>query len=172
MSVNLDLGDPVLLTCAFLINQWSLVPVTVITGAERGGCAGFRGMKPLIEPVEGVQGRRRTTELQVHTVPSKMAVLCYEVSFVETPEPIFEQYNDVTSRVSIDMRTSMGRAKLTQLDNEIRRICMIYRKDSPGENWHHIKHIDRRNLTDKRRGLFRIVRDIQFLKVSDYVGHQ
>ena len=172
MSVNLDLGDPVQLTCAFLIANWSLIPVQVAEGAERGGYAGFGNLRPLIEPVEGVEGRRRTKELLVHTIPSRTAILCYEASFVETPLPVFGKYNDVTSRVSMDMRTAMGRTKLNQLDNEARRVCMIYRKISPGENWSYIKQVDRRNLTDKRVGLFRIVRDIQFIKSTDYVGHQ
>ena len=172
VTVNLDLGDPVQLTCIFLIADWSLVPVEVITGATRGGYAGYEGRKPLIRPIEGEEGKLVMSELKVHTIPSRTAVLCYEASFIETPRHLFKQYNDVTSRVSIDQRTSMGRTKLKQLDNEVRRICMKYQKNSPGGNWHYITHLDRKNLTDKKRGLFRIVRDIQFVKVSDFVGHQ
>lgn len=172
MSVNLDLGDPVLITCDIIADNFSSVPVTVATGAVRGGYLGKEGKVPVFNPIEGKAGRKRVASINVHKIPSKVIGLVYEVSYVETESDRFGTRNDITSRVSIDMRMALTKAKLLQLDHEVRRIIMIYRKTSPGGNWDYIKLLDRKDLTDKSKGLFRYVRDIEFIKVCDYVGHQ
>jgi len=169
MSVNIDLGDPVQITCNVINDNLSKVPVETVSGAVRGG---YKGTFPQVIPIEGEEGKKRAKEINVHTIPSRCIIYVYEASYNEVPDSLFGDFNEVTARVSIDIRMSISRSKLSQLDKEIRRIVMIYRKISPGENWSYIKHLQRVNLTNRKSGLFRIVRDIEFLKVSDYVGHQ
>ena len=169
MSTNLDLGDPVALTNTIINDNFSHTAVEVVTGAERGG---YSGLKPLIRPVEGKAGRKTQAEIDVYQIKAKAMITIYEVSYVETVESLFGNYNDITARISIDIRMAISKAKLVELDNEIRRIIMIYRSTSPGGNWDYIKQIQRTDLTNRKRGLYRYVRDIEFVKVSDYVGHE
>jgi hypothetical protein len=169
MSVNLDLGDPVLTVVTFLDADFSHEPVTVITGAERGG---YSGDKPKIQPIEGKEGRRRMAEINVHKEPAKAIVLVYEVSYEDPFRGWPHLYTQDSSRVSIDIRMALRRSKLTELYNEVNRMCMQYLKASPGGNWSYLEFAGRQDLTNRKLGIFRIVRDIRLMKVLNYVGHQ
>ncbi len=171
MSVNLDLQDPVLTVVNFLKAQMKKTPQTVLAGATRGGFTGANNLLPPIEPIEGEAGKKRIAEINVHTIKAKCIILVYEVSYNE-PVKAMGNYADVTCRVSIDQRLAMSKAKLDQLDREVRRICMLYHRATPGGNWSYIEFVTRLPLTDKSKGLYRYVRDINLFKTSDYIGHQ
>jgi len=175
-TVNIDLADPVLTVISFLDEEFSEVPVTVIsdngTNYQRGG---YSGEKPRIIPVEGpiVDGkwRPRRGRTALKTIPAKCEIYVYEVADGgDAEQDIQEDFGDVIIQVSIDIYHGQNKARLVELYNEIRR-CIYKRKLSPGGNYHYLKRVGKQDLTNRATSLFRYVLDIELVKVSDFLGH-
>lgn len=179
--VSLDLADPVLTVVTALENNFSAVPVTVAPGYERGGylatafgITATNGQIPKIEPVEGkiVNGimKLRKGVISLDREPAKAIILVYELPETEDETDSQEQYADVRSNVSIDIRARKNRAQLVALTNEIRRILMKIH-NTIGGNYTYIRRTGKNDLTNRSIGIYRYVIQTELSKVSDFIGH-
>lgn len=169
--VSLDLADAVLTVVEALNNNFSIVPVTVAPGYERGGYSDTTyGVKPRIEPVEGVAGKLRKGIASLDTEKAKAIIYVYEPADTEDETDLQEEFADVRVNVSIDIRVRRNKAQLVALYNEIRRILMKIHK-TIGGNYTYIKRTGKADLTNRSIGIYRYVVETQLIKVSDFIGH-
>jgi hypothetical protein len=171
MAVSLDLADAVLTVVTALNDNFSTVPVEVAPGYTRGGYSStLFGIKPRIEPVEGVAGKLRKGIVNLDTEQAKAIIYVYEPADTEDETDVQEEYADVRVNVSIDIRARRNKAQLVALYNEIRRILMKVKK-TIGGNYTYIKRTGKADLTNRSIGIYRYVVETQLTKVSDYIGH-
>lgn len=172
MSVSLDLADPVLTIINIIDQNFSHLPVEVISGFTRGG---YATPWPRVIPVEGeyegstfIPRRGRTSFKDLEAMAE---VYIYEVSDTGDEETTLDElFGDIRVRVTIDIYHGESRARLISLYDEIKR-CLYKAKRSPGGNWHFLKRLQKIDLSNRKAGFWRYTQDVELLKVSDYFGH-
>jgi len=172
---SLDLDDPVQVVLNIIKDNFSEVPVTVISGFTRGGYARNGKELPRVIPVEGeVKNGRfypRNKKTKIQLVPAKAEVYVYEVSDQgDQEETVDGQFGDIRVRVTIDIFHGESRARLQELYKEIKR-CLYKSKDNPGGNYSHLIRGQKTDLTNRQAGFWRYTQDVELIKVSDYFGH-
>ena len=172
LSVSLDLADPVLTIVNIIKDNFSEIPVTVITGFTRGG---YAKPHPRIIPVEGevvnnrFKPRKGRTDLK--RAPGKAEVLVYEVSDGGDEEnTVDEKFGDIKVRITIDIYHAHSRARFRELYLEIKR-CLYESKYAPGGNYSFLKRLQKIDLSNRQAGFWRYAQDVELVKVSDYFGH-
>jgi len=90
-------------------------------------------------------------------------VLAYSISHKERPAGLNYAHIDYTDVVSIDIRTQTSRAQLILLRDEARRAIYASRKSLGGYSQATIDTIT--DLSDKMRGIWRMVIDVRLEKV-------
>lgn len=171
----MDLEDPVLILKEHLIENFSQVPVEGPTGYSRGGYSASFGPPPIIQEVEGTEVQSRKGKYDLQGDPAHAIIFLYEASWVPTEgKDLRQDFRDIESRVSIDIRTIIGRRALNALFQEMKRIVYLIHRiknEDPSGNWSYVEPINRLNLTNRKIGIWRITYDVRFVKVSEFSGN-
>lgn len=172
MSQSLDLADPILTIINIIKDNFSTIPVEVITGFERGG---YSYTQPRIIPVEGeVKKNRhhpRKGQTNLADVPGKAEVLVYEVSDSGDESLQNLDFGDNSLLLSIDIYHLSSRAKIRLLWLEIKR-CLYLKKRTPGGGYHHLNLREKRDLSNRKAGFWRYVQDVELVTVGTWIGHE
>ena len=116
--VELDLEDPVIVIVAKLKENLSPVPVEGPTGFSRGGYSRSDfGPIPEVFPVVDEDAKALRKDISLQQDPAHGVILVYEASCTSTDKNITQKAKDVHCRVSIDIRTIIGRSALRALFN-------------------------------------------------------
>ena len=95
-------------------------------------------------------------------------VLCYETAQNEDVPDLL--YNFVTTRynITVDLRTSKGRTRLRQMENEMRRLVHGQRKGD-GENFDRMVLKTRTDLSDRTKKLYRHTFQIEVVIIAEAI---
>jgi hypothetical protein len=95
-------------------------------------------------------------------------VLCYETAQNEDVPDLL--YNFVTTRynITVDLRTSKGRTRLRQMENEMRRLIHGQRKGD-GENFDRMVLKTRTDLSDRTKKLYRHTFQVEVVIIAEAI---
>lgn len=118
--------------------------------------------KPSIEDIAVLdRGEGKRTRLQDQDV-----VRLFETAHNEAqPELLFDFVN-IHVNLTIDIRTSKGRARLGALRDEVRRIIHKFRKGN-GNDFDRVIFKTRTDLSDRSKGLFRYTLQAEVITFSE-----
>lgn len=172
MSTSLDLADPVTLISGLLKDNFSVIPVTVISGFTRGG---YKEPHPRVLPVEGdlddhgnFIARKKKTNLR--GLSAKAEVYVYQVSDIPDYKTLDNNFADITCKCTIDIYHAESRDRFQALYNEIKRIIKQTCK-SLGGNWSYWHRVQTLELSNRKAGFWRYAIEVELIRVSDFVGH-
>ena len=147
-----------------MVATWTEAIDSVIDVLDDWNRANTGNIKPVIADIATLtpeKGKRLDMSRQDY-------ILCYETAHnEETPELL---HDFVTTRVNItvDCRTTRGRAHLKLMENEIRRLIHLKRKGD-GTNFDRLVFKTRTDLSDRTKVLFRMTFQIEVVIFAELI---
>ena len=147
-----------------MVATWTEALDSVVAVLNDWNRANTGNIKPVITDIATLtpeKGKRLDMSRQDY-------ILCYETAHnEETPELL---YDFVTTRVNItvDCRTTRGRAHLKLMENEIRRLIHLKRKGD-GTNFDRMVFKTRTDLSDRTKVLFRMTFQIEVVIFAELI---
>jgi len=127
--------------------------------------ANTSNVRPVVLDIADTSPERgKRLDLQRHDY-----VLCYETAHNEEQPEIFYDFVHTRINVTVDARTMEGRAQLSKMEDEIRRIVHANRKGD-GANFDRLLYKTRTDLSDRTKRLHRMTFQVEIVIFSELIA--
>tara|TARA_R110002167_G_scaffold78742_1_gene217623 strand:+ start:330 stop:767 length:438 start_codon:yes stop_codon:yes gene_type:complete len=97
------------------------------------------------------------------------AIVLYETAHNEEQPEVFYDFVHTRINVTVDVRTVEGRAQLSKMEDEVRRIVHANRKGD-GENYDRLLYKTRTDLSDRTKRLHRMTFQVEIVIFSELIA--
>ena len=126
--------------------------------------ANTKQRKPTIQDITTVEPGGKRLDLS-----RSDAVVLYETAHNEEQPEVFYDFVHTRINVTVDVRTMEGRAQLSKMEDEVRRIVHANRKGD-GENFDRLLYKTRTDLSDRTKRLHRMTFQVEIVIFSELIA--
>jgi len=120
--------------------------------------------KPVIQDITTVEPGGKRLDLA-----RSDAIVLYETAHNEEQPEVFYDFVHTRINVTVDARTMEGRAQLSKMEDEIRRIVHANRKGD-GANFDRLLYKTRTDLSDRTKRLHRMTFQVEIVIFSELIA--